>query len=54
MLGTERDGENDLRGEVGFVAVTQQHTERKERHREICSALYNRIMYVRVNLPAWP
>lgn len=27
MHGAERDGEEDLRGEVEFVAVAQQHAE---------------------------
>ncbi len=29
MLDAERDGEDDLRGWVEFVAVAQQHTEQK-------------------------
>ena len=27
MLGTKRDGEDYMRGEVEFVAVAQQHAE---------------------------
>lgn len=29
MHGAKRDGEEDLRGEVEVVAVTQQHAEQK-------------------------
>ena len=39
MHGAERDGEEDLRGEVEFVAVAQQHAEQKSATEEICGAL---------------
>ena len=43
MHGAERDGEEDLRGEVEFVAVAQQHAEttidKRERHRNSAALL---------------
>ena len=58
MHGAERDGEEDLRGEVEFVAVAQQHAEttidkKRAPQRNLQRSLY-RIMYVRLNQPAWP
>ena len=46
MLGAERDGKDDLRGEVNvvFVAVAQQHAEQRgDKTRGYPSIIYNKV-----------